>query len=258
MRLPLDPFSEVVNEQRRWDPEWYSWLQELAAVTRRLETAVPPTTDLSGINAQIALLQFQVGTLQSQVGPLPSQVATLQATSPPGLVFLSSQRISSPVATVVFTGLTSAYDAYQFHITALRTSSNNAALWMQISLDGGATWKNTANTWSWVYSYMAGGATPFGHNSISEGSNGYFRIGGATSSTWGNSSEVIVYPNSSQNLNAASWRSLDYYDGGGGVYQVLGSGLEVSDATTLNAVRFLFAAGNIVSGRISIYGLRKT
>jgi hypothetical protein len=26
VKPPLDPFSEVVDERRRWNPEWYSWL----------------------------------------------------------------------------------------------------------------------------------------------------------------------------------------------------------------------------------------
>lgn len=29
MISPLDPFSEVVDENRRWTREWYSWLREL-------------------------------------------------------------------------------------------------------------------------------------------------------------------------------------------------------------------------------------
>lgn len=31
MTLALDPFSEVVDERRRWTPEWYSFISELAA-----------------------------------------------------------------------------------------------------------------------------------------------------------------------------------------------------------------------------------
>lgn len=31
MRAPLDPFSEVVDGNRHWNPEWYSWLTELVS-----------------------------------------------------------------------------------------------------------------------------------------------------------------------------------------------------------------------------------
>lgn len=206
----------------------------------------------------IGLTTAQSAAIATNITTNTNDITTLKATSPPGLVFLSSQLVSSPVAAVVFTGIGSTYDAYQFHINGAKPSSHNAPLWMQISVDGGATWKNTTNIWTWVYSYIAGGATAYGHNNTAEASNAYFRIGGATSSTWGNESEVMLYPNSGQNLNTLSWRSIDYYDAGGGVYQVIGSGNEASDATRCNAVRFLFASGNVVSGRINMYGMRKT
>ncbi len=38
-RPPLDPFSEVVDLQRRWNPEWYSWLVDL----------VPEPTTVAGL-----------------------------------------------------------------------------------------------------------------------------------------------------------------------------------------------------------------
>ena len=40
MTQPLDPFSEVVDAQRRWTPDWYSWLAELAA---------PPVIEVAGL-----------------------------------------------------------------------------------------------------------------------------------------------------------------------------------------------------------------
>lgn len=46
MTEPLDPFSEVVNEQRRWSPEWYSWLREISqAITTAVAGLVTFATD---------------------------------------------------------------------------------------------------------------------------------------------------------------------------------------------------------------------
>src|SRR4029077_18224468 len=140
MRDPLDPFSKAMNDQNRWDPEWYTWLQELAKATTRLETAVPPTTDLTPITAQITVLQAQVAVLQAQIATLP----------PPGLVFLSTQNASNS-STIVFTGMTTAYDAYQFNIRGLAPSSNNAQLLMQMSVNNGSSWLNVSNIYTWVY-----------------------------------------------------------------------------------------------------------
>jgi hypothetical protein len=198
-----------------------------------------------------------IGPPAADLTAIEADITTLQATSPPGLVFLSSQTVSS-ASSVVFTGLSTLYDIYQFQITSMVASINNAALLMQMSVDDGATWKNTNNIWSWVYSFITGGAVAYGHNSISEGSNAYFRIGGVTNSTFGNNSEVMLYLSSGSGMNTLSWRSVDYYDAGGGVYQVIGSGNEESDGSPCNAVRFYFSTGNMATGRISMYGLRKS
>jgi len=253
MKAPLDPFSRVTDEQSHWDPEWYSWLQDLFTTTTQLQANVA--------TLQTSLAAQQAINTAQQVNNTTQQAAITALQNPPpgvspGLIFLSSQ-VANNSGQLVFTGIDNTYDTYQFHITSLRTSSHNAALWMQMSLDGGATWKNTANIWTWVYVYMGGTAANF-HSSTLEGSSAYFRIGGATSSTWGNSSEVMLYPNRNQNLNAASWRSVDWYDAGSGTYMVIGAGEEASDSTPCNAVRFFFASGTIVSGRIAMYGLKKS
>lgn len=41
---PLDPFSEVVDERRRWTPDWYSWLTDLSQ---------PPQTAISNLTGDV-------------------------------------------------------------------------------------------------------------------------------------------------------------------------------------------------------------
>jgi hypothetical protein len=47
---PLDPFSEVVDERRRWNPEWYTWLAETAPLVV-LVSELPPAAQSTGIRA---------------------------------------------------------------------------------------------------------------------------------------------------------------------------------------------------------------
>jgi hypothetical protein len=42
----LDPFSEVVDEQRRWIPDWYKWLQGVADPPRIKVAGLPPAARL--------------------------------------------------------------------------------------------------------------------------------------------------------------------------------------------------------------------
>ena len=46
MTQPLDPFSEVVDANRRWTPDWYSWLVDLAAPPVINVAGLPPATKL--------------------------------------------------------------------------------------------------------------------------------------------------------------------------------------------------------------------
>lgn|SRR5262245_30816902 len=41
---PRDPFSMVVDERRRWDPEWYTWLKELTTELNRISGIVDLAT----------------------------------------------------------------------------------------------------------------------------------------------------------------------------------------------------------------------
>lgn len=41
---PRDPFSEVVDKLRKWNPEWYTWLTELVSSLKPPTTLIPPNT----------------------------------------------------------------------------------------------------------------------------------------------------------------------------------------------------------------------
>ena len=42
MKPPLDPHSEVVDQNRRWAPDWYSWLVELVQPAPTTVAKLPP------------------------------------------------------------------------------------------------------------------------------------------------------------------------------------------------------------------------
>jgi len=55
--VPRDPFSEVVDERRRWNPEWFSWLTELTTMLNRLSPSATtvgslPTPSVVGAGAR--------------------------------------------------------------------------------------------------------------------------------------------------------------------------------------------------------------
>lgn len=44
--VPLDPFSEVVDKDRRWSPEWYSWLSRFTTQAAFARTDAVMVADL--------------------------------------------------------------------------------------------------------------------------------------------------------------------------------------------------------------------
>jgi len=54
MRPPLDPHSEVVDQNRRWIPDWYSWLVELSGLVEPVAVTVAslPNAAKAGVGAK--------------------------------------------------------------------------------------------------------------------------------------------------------------------------------------------------------------
>lgn len=57
MRAPLDQYSEVVDQNRRWNSEWYSWLQEL----------FNDISGVSGIEAELQALELRVDAVEAEL-----------------------------------------------------------------------------------------------------------------------------------------------------------------------------------------------
>lgn len=62
MTQPLDPFSEVVDAQRRWTPDWYQWLQGVATPIIIGVAGLPPAARL-GAGARAFAVDATVTTL---------------------------------------------------------------------------------------------------------------------------------------------------------------------------------------------------
>lgn len=196
-------------------------------------------------------LQARATAAEAAITALQTSVATI------GQVFISSQNVTSSTSVVTFTGLDSTYDAYQFRITRFKPTVDLTGLGMQISVDGGVNWKAVSNSWVWLYSYIAGGDAAFGFTSTTGGST-FFSLSGGQAAAWNLSSEVMVYPSTAGvGLNEITFRTV-VWNSATGPYQQIGSGVQESDSNPCNAVRFFFNGGNIASGRVTMYGMRKT
>lgn len=212
-------------------------------------------------STQDSLGAVDLTALETDVAAAQSDITTLQATSPPGLVFLQRQTVTSPVAAIDFTGLDTTYDVYVFEGTNLRPSvTTGGAIAARCSNDNGASFYAGANYSSTsIYSYQTFGSFVFANN-----------YADATQSMFGVTHAIDV-PNTTGYLNFTMHcygmsvgpvfglfdiSSVSWHSSLGNMWIKTAA---LCNAGGTNAIRFLAHSGsNIATGTITLYGMRKT
>jgi len=173
------------------------------------------------------------------------------------LKLLMAQTISSPVASVDFTStlINSAFDEYLLNFENIVAGSGGQVLFWRTSLDGGATFDSTAGDYEQVYEYhnTAPGSGNFESATatrvvLAATVSGTASDGGA--SGWLH----IITP------SVAAYKTMRHFSEGflstGALQTLRGAGMRKT-ATAVNGGRLAFGAGNINSGNVKLYALRK-
>jgi hypothetical protein len=226
MRNPLDPFSKVVDEQSHWDPEWYSWITDVAS------TATKSESNITALQAQIAALQAAVATIQQ-----------------PGMILIQSQTVTN-VGSIVFNNLSNtAYDHYIFYFH-IRGSTPDNVLNVRTGYDNGASFNTTAYWWTWNYvtSYSAGVNLAQTQVASSIQVSGSGRANDEANGT------LHFWPSNGSSLNFFEGSSV--YLNSSGMVNAQMSGIDSFTNAAANAVQFI--GGGNLTGRINLYGMRKT
>jgi len=185
-----------------------------------------------------------VDDLAAHLKGIDSQFA---AVAGPNMVFLATTDASSD-ATLDFTAFDgTSYDAYVFVLQNIVPSTSGSNLLFRTSTDGGSTFDDGASD----YEYNTNGSP--GTSSTTDSSIGLgFTVDG--NSSRGLSGNVWVYgPHLSKNTVVSA--QVAYTTGSAGDMLWRAFGGRRNDNTAVDAVRFLFDAGNIASGTITMYGL---
>lgn len=176
---------------------------------------------------------------------------------PTGWVYLSSQSASSS-ATVDFTSsIDSSYDEYVFEIVDLLPATDGVSLYIRTSANAGGAWDSGGSDYVYTVASQAGGSA----NALT--STGAAQIIAAeqisnTTAKGGVIGQVRLYVPS----NTSSHKRLQFQTGNpqSGVSTIVSAtGVGVRVATSVvTGVRFLMSSGNITSGTIRMYGVRKS
>jgi hypothetical protein len=152
---------------------------------------------------------------------------------------------------VEFTGFdNSVYDHYQIVLANVIPATDNAALYLRMSDDGGSTYKSGANNYTYVLASYAGDA--FDNTSTT-----FIRLtddGGSASAEHGVSGSVWVY-GAGLTKKTHCTSALASTKNNGAINDFQGASRLTLDVA-VDAVQLFFSTGNLESGIISLYGMR--
>jgi len=192
----------------------------------------------SGATARLA--KGGAGTVLTSDG---TDISWAAAAGGGSMEFIVSSGAISNAASVAFTQFDSSkYNNYQFVPVNLKPATDNVQVEIHASADGGSSYDTGSN-----YKVGSTAITTFytaaavGNASGDTGLNGIFYIYNAGSAKFTSSLNLMTWTSSTGSINYGS---------------AVGSAHVVDEVT--NAIRFKFASGNIASGTILMYGIKKS
>lgn len=165
-------------------------------------------------------------------------------------VVISSQTVSSPVASVDFTsGIDGTYDNYVLTIADASSSAFND-LGMQFSSDGGSNYINTGYTWA---RSQVQGSGSISNNGSTSASLGLF-LHDINSSRY---AESFVHISGLHLTTAKNIKSNSTIGFSGGIFSETAAA-SLFTTVNINAIRLLMASGNIETGTFTLYGIKSS
>lgn len=178
------------------------------------------------------------------------------------LVYLTKQ-VASSSATLDFTGwYSSAYDVYEIVFSGIIPATNNVALWMRVSTNGGSSYASSSYYWSQVnMSWNGGVGTNTGNNVGQLGvwqdtaGNGMPNSGSGA----GFDGTMRLYrPGDATYYKTMSWMGNGRYQANSQHYTINCMGVYAGSTSAVDAFRILCSSGNITSGTVYLYGVKNS
>lgn len=171
-------------------------------------------------------------------------------------VLLDTQTASSS-ATLDFVNFLDGYfDEYEFRITSIIPATDITDAWFRVSLDGGSTYRATASDYRWAQRLDVDGAAGVNTGSTTDTKVVLATILSSNTARAFSGSLRISDIASSTRFKNIGW-TVENYDSTPQVCTRRGSAILAGATSAINAARFLISSGNVASGTIRLYGIRK-
>jgi hypothetical protein len=179
---------------------------------------------------------------------------TSWATAQAGLIKISEQVVSSPVASVDFTtGIDGTYDEYELHILKAINETDSTSPALRTSANAGGAWDAGASDYS--RTYIQGTGSSVSANSANEAAITLANVLGSDTNEYGVSGIIRIVRPSVAQYCSMRWELSSQNTSGSNVYTI-GSALRVANAV-VSGIRYLASSGNIESGTFRLYGVQK-
>lgn len=148
------------------------------------------------------------------------------------------------------------YDEYEFRFRQIIPATDNLNIQSRISEDGGSTWKQGAGSYTSLQveaTAVPGGPTASTQNTTLWNLN---NLGLSNSSDYGLNGKIKMFKPSSTIKKEVLWEFV-LPTPTSSLTRNYGAGQYSGDAGAWNGIQFFMASGNITSGEIRAYGIRK-
>lgn len=210
-------------------------------------------------STQSNLVVSSGGTFVSAIPPLTSGNVLVsdgtnwKADLGPGPVLIQTQTVSNTAAVTFTTGFTSIYDEMLIVYSNLIPVTNSVNFQLRISEDGGATYKAGATNYKWTQFTTADNGTNSSAGSTADSS---IHVGQGLANTNVGAGEIRIWNHSSSTVGKNVQTSYNEFTGAN-FSSNFGGGIYTPDTAPITAIQLLMSTGNISTGTISLYGVRK-
>lgn len=172
---------------------------------------------------------------------------------------LIDTKTASASSSLDFTGLGD-YSDIHFKINSLIPATiSTTAFWVQTSSNNGSSYDNSAANYSWASrGYSSGGNTgeTFNDSDTKIVLTGSRQLGNNAGNTI--NGDVHLYNAAGTGFFHALTQHISFFDTTGQINFQVGTGCRKDSSNAVNAIRFLMSTGNITSGTIYAYGIKKS